>query len=88
MSTFVKFPNSFISQMNQTGERVEKPRPITVADLEARPGSPSVVIVPGSVQGSGSNTASTTSRGRVNITNIVFPSGVGITFSLFSLLKK
>lgn len=29
-------------------ERVERPRPITVADLEARPGSPSIVVVPGS----------------------------------------
>ncbi|KAL5012921.1 hypothetical protein ScPMuIL_011472 [Solemya velum] len=28
-------------------ERVEKPRPITVEDLEARPGSPSIVVVPG-----------------------------------------
>lgn len=30
-------------------ERVEeRPRPITVSDLEARPGSPSIVVVPGS----------------------------------------
>ena len=34
---------------NRNGdERVERPRPITVADLEARPGSPSIVVVPGS----------------------------------------
>ncbi|CAG2221941.1 unnamed protein product [Mytilus edulis] len=34
---------------DRTGdERVERPRPITVADLEARPGSPSIVVVPGS----------------------------------------
>ena len=26
----------------------ERPRPITVSDLEARPGSPSIVVVPGS----------------------------------------
>jgi len=26
-------------------ERVEKPRPITVDDLEARPGSPSIMVV-------------------------------------------
>nr|XP_022327346.1 oral-facial-digital syndrome 1 protein-like isoform X1 [Crassostrea virginica] len=34
---------------NQKEQRVEeRPRPITVSDLEARPGSPSIVVVPGS----------------------------------------
>lgn len=33
-------------------ERVERPRPITVDDLEARPGSPSIMVV----QGDGSST--------------------------------
>lgn len=36
-------------------ERVERPRPITVADLEARPGSPSIVVVPGSESSAGAS---------------------------------
>lgn len=41
---------------SQQEERIEKPRPITVSDLEARPGSPSIVVVPGSGASSEDNT--------------------------------
>ncbi|XP_033742061.1 oral-facial-digital syndrome 1 protein homolog isoform X2 [Pecten maximus] len=46
-------PRFDISNMSDDGEhhqdeRIEKPRPITVSDLEARPGSPSIMVVPGS----------------------------------------
>lgn len=45
-------PRFDLSTMSDDGnhkERVEeRPRPITVSDLEARPGSPSIVVVPGS----------------------------------------
>lgn len=36
-------------------ERIERPRPITVSDLEARPGSPSIVVVPGSGSSTGNS---------------------------------
>lgn len=39
-------------QLHKGEERVERPRPITVDDLEARPGSPSIMVV----QGDGSST--------------------------------
>ena len=35
-------------------ERIERPRPITVDDLEARPGSPSIIMVQGDGSGTGS----------------------------------
>lgn len=44
-----EFKNTFLSFYDSKEPRVEeRPRPITVSDLEARPGSPSIVIVPGS----------------------------------------
>lgn len=36
-------------------ERVEKPRPITVDDLEARPGSPSIMVVQADPSSDGGN---------------------------------
>lgn len=53
-----KFSLSDVSddEMNsQGGERVEKPRPITVDDLEARPGSPSIMVVQADPSSDGGN---------------------------------
>ncbi|KAK3100460.1 hypothetical protein FSP39_020439 [Pinctada imbricata] len=45
-------PQFNLSTMSDEGKKdhrvEERPRPITVSDLEARPGSPSIVVVPGS----------------------------------------
>ncbi|XP_041357346.1 oral-facial-digital syndrome 1 protein-like isoform X2 [Gigantopelta aegis] len=41
------------AQTSQTVERKEKSRPITVSDLEVRPGSPSIVVVAGSESSAG-----------------------------------
>ncbi|XP_021364369.1 oral-facial-digital syndrome 1 protein homolog [Mizuhopecten yessoensis] len=54
-------PRFDISNMSDDGEhhpdeRIENPRPITVSDLEARPGSPSIMVVPGSGASSEDNT--------------------------------
>lgn len=62
-------PRFDISNMSDDGEhhqdeRIEKPRPITVSDLEARPGSPSIMVVPGSGASSEDNTPAVKDLGK------------------------
>ncbi|XP_053399903.1 centriole and centriolar satellite protein ofd1-like [Mercenaria mercenaria] len=52
-----KFSLSDVSDddLKSQGERVERPRPITVDDLEARPGSPSIMVVQADPSSDGGN---------------------------------
>ncbi|KAJ8297820.1 hypothetical protein KUTeg_024351 [Tegillarca granosa] len=50
-----RFDLSNMSDDENADERIERPRPITVSDLEARPGSPSIVVVPGSGSSAGNS---------------------------------